>query len=591
MLAVEVTDLRIELVHGKADIVDEINFELSAGEVLGLVGESGSGKTTVGLALLGHARPGARIADGRVLLGGHDVLAANENELRDLRGAVVSYIAQDPAAALNPALRLRRQLIEVLDAHRPGTSRGEREQRMREVLDEVELPDHDDFLSRYPHQISGGQQQRLAIGIAFACRPKVIVCDEPTTGLDVTTQAKVLETVRQLCASHGVAAVYVSHDLGVVAELADRVLVMYAGRLSEVGARETVFGRPAHPYTRRLLSAIPSLEERLVLEPIPGRAPAPGDRPSGCYFAPRCSLAVEECTTAAPAPVEVEPGHLARCIRATELVSDAGHRLTAELPTRSNRSAPVLEVADLSASYGAHRVLHDVSFSLQPRECLALVGESGSGKTTLSRAIIGLIEPDSGTMMFEGEPLAGPAARRPAEARRRLQYVFQSPFNSLNPRRPIGASVAAPLEQFFQAKGSEARRRVQLAFERVSLAPSLVDHYPDQLSGGERQRVAIARSLICEPRVLICDEVTSALDVSVQASIIALLERLRQEDELSLLFVTHNLPLVRSFADRVAVMNRGRIVETGAVDSVLDAPQDEYTRTLIADTPDPVAAA
>jgi peptide/nickel transport system ATP-binding protein len=591
MSRVEVRDLRVELAASGTDIVDGISFGVDAGEVLGLVGESGSGKTTVGLALLAHARTGARIAGGQVLIEGVDVLKASAAELRGLRGAVISYVAQDPAAALNPALRLRRQLIETLAAHTPGWSEEQRVARMREVLTQVGLPADDAFLARYPHQISGGQQQRLAISIAFACRPKVIVCDEPTTGLDVTTQARVLGTLRDLCAAHRVAAVYVSHDLGVVAELAHEVLVMYAGRLAELGGRGDVFASPSHPYTRRLMTAVPSISKRLVLEPIPGRAPAPGARPVGCFFAPRCELALDACRQGEPPLVEVRAGHYARCLRATEVAAGATDRSVAPTHAVANGHGPILSVDGVDVSYGSRQILHGVSLDVHARECVALVGESGSGKTTLSRAIVGLVSPTAGELQFLGQPLASEVRQRPAETRQGLQYIFQSPFNSLNPRRPVGAIVAAPLEHFFGLRGADARRRTEEALDTVSLAASVADQYPDQLSGGERQRVAIARALICRPRMLICDEITSALDVSVQASIITLLQRLREEEDLSLLFVTHNLPLVRSIADRVIVMNEGRIVEGGTLTSVLDDPQQAYTRGLIADTPDPVAIA
>jgi peptide/nickel transport system ATP-binding protein len=591
MSLVEVRDLRVELGAGGPDIVDGISFAVDSGEVLGLVGESGSGKTTVGLAVLAHARRGARIASGKVMVDGQDVLSAAPAELRGLRGGTISYVAQDPAAALNPALRLRRQLLETLVAHTPGWKEDQRLARVQEVLEQVGLPSDDEFLHRYPHQISGGQQQRLAIAIAFVCRPRVIVCDEPTTGLDVTTQARVLRTLRELCTAHSVAAIYVSHDLAVVAEIADRVLVMYAGRLAELGDRGQVFASPSHPYTRRLMGAIPSISKRLVLEPIPGRAPAPGDRPAGCFFAPRCELALDACREGEPPRLEVGRGHYAGCLRANELAGGAYERSAVAVGEVGNGGKPILSAAGIDVTYGSRQILHGVSLEVKARECVALVGESGSGKTTLSRALVGLVAPSAGELTFQGQALASDVRRRPAETRQALQYIFQSPFNSLNPRRPVGAIVAAPLEHFFGVRGAEARQRAEEALDMVSLSPVVADQYPDQLSGGERQRVAIARALICRPQVLICDEITSALDVSVQASIIRLLQRLREEEDLSLLFVTHNLPLVRSIADRVAVMSAGRIVERGPLESVLDHPQQPYTRGLIADTPDPVAVA
>ncbi len=298
--AVTVRELKIDLVSTGADIVEGIALDVHAGEVLGLVGESGSGKTTVGMALMGYTRPGGRVTGGEILIDGRPLAGMAAGDLRRLRGGTVSYIPQDPGTALNPALRIGRQLSEMLEAHAGDTSADERRARIRETLQEVALPDDDEFLRRYPHQLSGGQQQRVAIAMAFACRPHVIVCDEPTTGLDVTTQARVLETVRELCRSHDVAAVYVSHDLAVVAELADHVAVMYSGRIVERGPRDAIFSQPRHPYTRKLLRAVPDLAGRRAVVGIPGRAPLPGNRPSGCFFNPRCDLAIDRCHREVP---------------------------------------------------------------------------------------------------------------------------------------------------------------------------------------------------------------------------------------------------------------------------------------------------
>src|SRR5215216_7632332 len=316
--AVEVRDLRVELSGRDVDVVDEISLEIRPGEVLGLVGESGSGKTTVGMALLGHVRRGGKLGGGAVMIDGRDLAQLDDAGLRGLRGGTVAYIPQDPGTSLNPALRLRTQLREMLDAHAGGQSDAERDARLREALGEVALPSDDGFLSRYPHQLSGGQQQRVAIAMAFACRPNVIVCDEPTTGLDVTTQARVLETVRDLCRSHSVAALYVSHDLAVVAVFANRDAVMYAGRIVEVGTRDQLFRAARHPYTRRLLRAVPDLEGRRAVVGIPGFAPLPGRRPEWCFFEPRCPLATDVCRSAFPPAFEFEPGHRARCYHADQ---------------------------------------------------------------------------------------------------------------------------------------------------------------------------------------------------------------------------------------------------------------------------------
>jgi peptide/nickel transport system ATP-binding protein len=592
VLALEVVDLRVEIDYGNhEDIVDGISFRVGAGEVLGLVGESGSGKTTVGLAVLGHTRRGARVARGEVRIEGRDILPLPELERQRLRGQLVSYVPQDPASSLNPALRIQTQLEETLSAHGFGSSDAERHARIVEALGEVLLPSDQTFLRRYPHQLSGGQQQRVALAMAFANRPRVIVLDEPTTGLDVTTQAHVLATVRDLCSAHGVAAVYVSHDLAVVATLADRVAVMYGGRLAELGPTGALFRAAAHPYTRRLVEAIPEISGQHALVGIPGTAPRPGHRPEGCFFAPRCAYVQEACTTTEPPLERVSDEHDVRCIRHAAVLRDAAAARIAATPR------PEIEVEDalvavigVNASYGTRQVLHDVELVVRPRECLALVGESGSGKTTLARCVAGLHASYTGEVSFRGKSLPAGFRSRDDDTRREIQYVFQSPYNSLNPRKTIAQIIEQPLRHFFSVGGSEGRGRVRAALDRVQLSTTCLDRYPHQLSGGERQRVAIARALVAEPQLLVCDEVTSALDVSVQAAIIDVLAELQRELHIGLLFVTHNLALIRTLSQEVAVMNEGRIVERGRVDDILDAPQADYTKKLLSDTPSLEAA-
>jgi peptide/nickel transport system ATP-binding protein len=578
-IAVEVQDLKVVLAGAGLDVIDEISFALRPGEILGLVGESGSGKTTVGLALLGHCRRGLRIAGGSVRIDGRDMLRLNEAALSVVRGRLVCYVPQDPATALNPALTIRTQLAECL-----GGSSGKVDARLAELLQEVKLPSAPGFLGAYPHQLSGGQQQRVAIAMAFANRPRLIVMDEPTTGLDVTTQAHVLETVRQLCDRHGVAAVYVSHDLAVIASLAGRVAVMYAGRIVEMGPTARVLRRPDHPYTRALIRAVPDLDGRLVLQGIPGQAPDPGRRPPGCFFAPRCALAEEACRHAPPPLAAVAPDHLLRCIR------PSAESLVAASPALASfaeaaLAEPVLRLENLTAFHGPLEILHGISFDLAARRCLALVGESGAGKTTLARCIAGLHRDLSGSIRFQGEDLPAAARQRPAAARRRIQYIFQNPYASLNPRRRIGQSIAVPLSEFESLGRGELECRVRAALDQVALPASTAERFPHQLSGGQRQRAAIARALIAEPQLLICDEVTSSLDVSVQAVIVELLAELQRQRGLAMLFVTHNLALVRSIAARVAVMQAGRIVELGTMEQVLDRPQAAETRRLLQDTP------
>jgi peptide/nickel transport system ATP-binding protein len=583
--AIVVDRLRIVVEGSGQDIVNDVSFSIAPGEVLGLVGESGSGKTTVGLALLGHSRRGASIKSGSVRVGDIEVLQLDAGERQRLRGRVVSYVPQDPASALNPALRIGTQLREVLEAHNFGKNAEERRARIAEMMREVALPDNSRFLRNYPHELSGGQQQRIGLAIAFACRPRVIVLDEPTTGLDVTTQAHVLDTVRDLAAAHGVAALYVSHDLAVVGTLAERVAVMYAGRIIELGPAAEMFRASCHPYTQRLIVAIPHLTGGRELVGIAGHAPSPGRRPSGCAFEPRCTFAIAQCREEMPALRTIAEVHDVRCIRAEEVRSHAPTR-SGEMPRAGTGTVlqPVLSLQGVHAGYRRQTVLHDINLEIAPRECLALVGESGSGKTTLARSIAGLHSDRWGVITYKGTPLANIARARPRDIRRSIQYVFQNPYGSLNPRRTIRQIVSQPLEVFGYEKG-QLDRRVAEWLERVSLTASYANRFPDQLSGGERQRVAIARALICEPSVLICDEVTSALDVSVQAAIVELLHSLQRDLGLSMLFVTHNLPLVRSIAQRVAVMSHGHIVELGGVAQVLEAPTNEYTTRLLADTP------
>jgi peptide/nickel transport system ATP-binding protein len=419
----------------------------------------------------------------------------------------------------------------------------------------------------------------------------VIVLDEPTTGVDVTTQAHVLESVRMLCRAHGVAALYVSHDLAVVAALADRVAVMYSGRIVEAGPVHVLYRAAAHPYTRRLVEAIPELSGEHALVGIPGSAPRPGDRPRGCFFAPRCTYVVDSCLREFPAGTTVGDAHVVRCFRHADVLAEAAvARRPAARREDRERSDSLISIDNLQAWHGVRQVVFAVDLQVRPRRCVALVGESGSGKTTLARCIAGLHRNYTGEIALAGKRLAPGSRNRDQETRRQVQYIFQSPYSSLNPRKTIGQIVGQPLRLFFEVGRKESYSRLVRALERVQLSASVIGRYPHQLSGGERQRVAIARALVAEPALLICDEITSALDVSVQAAIIDLIDELRRDMDLGLLFVTHNLALIRTVAQEVAVMSNGRIVEFGTVDHVLGEPRADYTKQLLADTPSLEAA-
>lgn len=579
-----VEDLGVTLTGRPVDVVAGIDLVLRPGEVVGLVGESGSGKTTVGTSLLGYSRAGALISSGRVMVEGRDVLKLPWKEVRQLRGEEIAYVPQDPASALNPSIRIGKQLVELLELRGVGTAES-RLQAARDGLAEVSLPNDQEFLRRYAHQLSGGQVQRVALAMAFLPKPRVLVLDEPTTGLDVTTQKMVLETMAELCRVHGVSALYVTHDLAVVANIADRVAVMYAGQIAELGPKDTIFADPAHPYTRALIDSIPHLSQARALQGIPGRTPAPGARPEGCRFHDRCSFAVPECRQQTPRLLTIGPQHEVRCIRVEDIGSWDIHRGTVPDADPDRRREVILSVEGLDVFYGRKQVVHGVTFDVAKGEVVALVGESGSGKTTISRSVGGLHKDWTGSVTFEGRELAKSARPRSAEDRRRIQYIFQNPYLSLNPRLTIEQIIRRPMELFGIARGKEATDRVLELMEQVALGSGMLRYQASRLSGGERQRVAIARALAAEPDVMICDEITSALDVSVQGSIVALLEGLRRDRGISMLFVTHNLALVRSIAARVEILQEGRVVEEGLVASVMATPREEYTRTLLANSP------
>lgn len=581
---VQVRGLRVEAPSG-ADIVEDVSFSLSAGEILGIVGESGSGKTTTALAMLGYADRGARFTGGQVLVGGRDLLAEDERAARALRGKLVSYVPQEPNTALNPSMRIGDAVAEMLRTHGTGASP---EASVAAVLEKVDLPGEPHFTTRYPHQLSGGQQQRTCISVAIACEPPIIVLDEPTTGLDVVTQASVLRELLRLRETLGVAMVYVTHDLAVIAQVADRIAVMYAGRIVESGPTEEVLRRPTHPYTCGLVAATPDHLRPAVLTPIAGVAVGVGNRPTGCAFAPRCSLSVPECLADVPDLQRVRDGHEVRCVRS----SDVPLPVRSPVPARTQlaESDPeVLCVSRLQCVHTGRRTavvtVDDVSFVLRRDHCLALVGESGSGKTTIARAIVGLHPASAGEITLGGERLAPSARKRKREQCRRVQIVQQDPAQALNPRMSVRKEIGQAARLSTQLSAGEVDAEVDRLLDLVRLPHHIADLYPTELSGGERQRVAIARALAARPDVLVCDEITSALDVSVQAAVLELLQDLREELGLGLLFITHDLGVVAAIADEVVVLESGRVCESGPVASVLREPTHEYTRRLLAEAP------
>ena len=566
-IVLRVTDLKIATNAGD-EILHGVNFALSRGEILGLVGESGSGKTTAGLACMGHFREGLKFASGSVSLWprGDDtaveVVELDEVAVRSLRGSRIAYIPQDPALSLNPAMRVGEQIREVLDIHEFGNSEAERTERVAAVLVDVGLPGDKAYQKRWPHQLSGGQQQRIGIAMAFAMYPDVLILDEPTTGLDVSTQAVVLETIRQMTVANNVAGLYITHDLAVIKDISDRVAVMLRGDLVEEGPVASVLEDPQHAYTKMLMSAVPDLAGRKTIGE--GAAAEPEPEPKATHILVSAGSSKSGDSTEAGGAQDRSNSADAAAISAT---------------------APLLQVRDVALAYGKAQILDGINLTLEPGDCTLLLGESGSGKTTLSRCVAGLNDDYSGSVALRGTELAKSTRKRTNEQRVGIQYVFQSPFSSLNPRRSIGQSLTVPLEMSGEGTAATRKAQVEEALDSVRLGRSFYHRRPGDLSGGERQRAAIARALVNQPSVLVCDEITSALDVSVQASIIGLLRTLRKEHELAMLFVTHNIALSRHIADNLAVLNKGTIVDYGPTAEVLENPKHEYTRTLISDVP------
>lgn len=562
--ALRVSDLTVATNHGDP-IVSGLSVTLHPGEMLALIGESGSGKTTTALAMLGWANPGTVITSGQIHIGGTPILGRPETQTRRLRSRLVSYVPQDSARALNPARRIGAQLAEILRAHgQPG----DRDRAIARVLEQVQLPIDRGFRRRFPHQLSGGQRQRLTIAQALLLQPELIVLDEPTTGLDTLTQHDLLTHLDQLRANLGAAMVYVTHDVAAIAERADQVAVLYAGTLVEHGPANTVLDRHRHPYTRGLLDAVPDPRNPTRLVGIPGTVAPVGARLAGCGFATRCAHARDLCHSTPPTagPANGAIGHQVRCHHPIDPTSP---RVTHLRPApRTEPASILLQIRGLRASHRgrAETVIaaDDVDLDVPTGSCVALIGASGSGKTTIGRCIAGLHRPDSGTLTLDGAPLTPTARGRTPEQRRRIQIVFQNPADSLNPRRPIGAELARPLRCYNTVEPGRVDLRVAELLDRVRLPAALADRYPGELSGGEQQRVAIARALAADPSLLICDEITSALDVSVQAAVVDLLTELRRELGLSLLFISHDLGLVTATADHIALLHNGRFTTVDA---------------------------
>lgn len=594
---VSVEGLSIGLDDSRLAITSDIALTVAPGETVGLVGESGSGKSTIALAMMGYLGRGLAKLEGAARFDGRDMLTLPRSELQALRGGKIALVPQNAGQSLSPGQRVGAQLGEALALH-SGLPRKDWPARKIALLQQVRLPDPAAILKRYPHQLSGGQQQRVAIAMALAGDPRILILDEPTTGLDVTTQAHILDLLDGLRRDHGLAMIFVSHDMGVIARMCSRVIVLYAGRVAEDGPVAEVLLRPAHPYTHALLSAIPRLSEGTVPVALEGRPPAPHEAPSGCLFAPRCQHATAACEAARP-PLLAHAGRQVACIHVAAIAAVPAR------PANPGRASPsggaeVLAVTDLSVRYDRPGLLSalrpprpatvaGVSLTIKRGETLALVGESGSGKSTILKAIAGLVPPAAGTMRLGGsEVLAGRASDRTLDMRRRVQMVFQNPDASLNPRQTVREILSQPLRLYENLGGKQLEARVRELVDEVRLGASCLDKLPRQMSGGEKQRIGIARAFAARPDLILCDEITSALDVSVQAAVLKLLADMQTRSGTALLFVSHDLAVVRAISDRVLVLYQGRLCEAGDVAHVFGPSKHPYSRILLGAVAEPV---
>ena len=582
MSVLQAANLRVELSNGDT-IIDAVDLELHPGEILGLVGESGSGKTTTALSIFGYNTAPQKLTAGEIVIAGREL--RTKRDFQQARGDLVSYVPQNPGTALNPALRIG---DAVLDMVREG---GE-EQSASELLQRVGLPADREFARRYPHQLSGGQQQRVCIAASLAPNPALVVLDEPTTGLDVVTQDRILKELLRLRDEEHAAMLYITHDLAVVAQIATRIAVMYAGHIVEQGPAAEILYRPRHPYTRGLMAATPDHLRPRALEAMPGTSVGVGEHPPGCPFAPRCPQRQSNCETELPPQEQADASHYVRCFEWRSTPAVGWTPLVPRTPQAG--AAPLMTVEGLSAEYRSGRehvvAAEDISFQVDSHGCVALVGESGSGKTTIARAIAGLHPPAHGRIFLEGELLQPLARSRSVNQRRRIQIVFQNPAEALNPRHTVADEVARPARLLQRMGRRAAAAEVARLLEAVRLPTRLAGRYPRELSGGERQRVAIARALAAGPDLLICDEITSALDVSVQAVVLELLRDLRGEFGLSVIFISHDLGVVATIAEQVLVLNEGAICERGPTSLVLGSPQHPYTQRLLDAAPSLSAA-
>jgi peptide/nickel transport system ATP-binding protein len=604
-----VADLSVayKIRHGEVEAIRTISFDIGRGETYGLVGESGCGKSTTAWAIVNFLGANGCIKRGSIRFQGEELLGRTAEELRRLRGDDIAMVYQDPMQALNPSMRIGSQMAEVLTVHR-GLSREEADARCLEMLERVAMPDPADVMIRYPHQLSGGQQQRVVIAMALLNNPALLIMDEPTTALDVTVEAAVLDLINDLRRDFDTAILFISHNLGVIARICDRVGVMYAGELVEQAPVSTLFADPQHPYTQGLLRCVPRLGDEKassVLTPIPGRVPPPHARPSGCVFAPRCDYAQDRCRAEHPALRPLPTGAWVRCHFAEEIDPALWTPHDDLLPHTAPAAPgdPILQIEGLQKYYpipgnslrdvvglGEERVvkaLESATFSVPKGSTLGIVGESGSGKSTLVKTIIGLEASTAGEARFMSFDVTGDLNERNIRLIEELQMVFQNPDATMNPAYSVGRQIARPMVRFGTVPAGQVYGEVLRLLEAVRLDATYYDRLPRQLSGGEKQRVGIARALASRPDLILCDEPVSALDVSVQAALINLLLDVQGEYGTTMLFIAHDLSVVRYLSDSVAVMYLGEIVEIGPAEAIYEPPYHPYTEALLSAVPIP----
>jgi len=600
-MTLQVQDLRtvLDTTAGTVRAVDGIDFELRSGECFALVGESGSGKSMTALSLMRLLPEAGRIAAGRVALDGVDLLALPEAAMRAVRGRRIAMVFQEPSTALNPVLTVGRQIVEVIERH-AESSREERYRKAIELLRAVGIPDAEQRFEQYPFQLSGGLKQRAMIAAALAVDPEVLIADEPTTALDVTIQAQILDLLAGLQAERGMALLLITHDLGIVARMAHRIAVMYAGEIVELAQRDAFLRAPQHPYSQKLFAALPTPQGRArELAVIRGQVPSLAKKFDHCRFADRCDYVFDRCRVEAPRLIQPAPGHFARChLREAGLAPPRSSAAPGEGTARQEANKGVLlEAKDLKVHFpirrgifkrtvGHVRAVDGVSLELHEGRTLALVGESGSGKTTAGKAILQLIPPTEGSVRFHNQELTGLSRSELRPRRGAMQIIFQDPYASLNPRLRVAEILLEGMRSLeIGANDIDRTKRIHELLVDVGLPADSLERYPHEFSGGQRQRIAIARALAVNPKLIVCDEPTSALDVSVQAQILNLLRSLQQRLGIAYLFITHNIAVVDYLAHEVAVMYQGKIVERGAVDDVLRRPQHAYTKQLLAAVP------